>query len=187
MQSNYEMAEVLELNTPEQFKALGDPFRQKILELLMEQPATTIQLATALDCPTSTMAHHLHVLNEANLIKVVSTRQVRALTERYYGRTAHTFISISHEHDSNKALGLQMLQQIYKEIAASPYDDRFLSCIFSYARIPESQVHAFVKRVDQLAQEFDAMRVPGEQAYGFSAAIYRTDLPELPISDEYGA
>jgi len=183
VQPDYEIAEVLELTTPEQFKALGDPSRQKVLGLLLEQAATTNQLAEALDCPTSTMAHHLHVLTEASLAKVVRTRQVRAMTERYYGRTARTFLSMSHEHDVTKNPGIQMLQQVYKEIATSPDENRFLSCVFSYARIPESQVLTFIERINELAHEFDTMRVPGEQAYGFASAIYRTDLPELPADD----
>lgn len=183
MQPDYEIAEVLELTTPEQFKALGDPFRQKVLGLLWEKAATTHQLAEALNCPTSTMAHHLHVLTEAGLAQVVRTRQVRAMTERYYGRTARTFLSMSHEHDATKNPGILMLQQVYKEITTSPAENRFLSCMFSYARIPESQVRSFIERVNELAQEFDTMRVPGEQAYGFAAAIYRTDLPELPADD----
>ncbi len=179
MQPDYDIAEVLELTTPEQFKALGDPFRQKVLGMLLEKAATTNQLAEALGCPTSTMAHHLHVLTEAGLAQVVRTRQVRAMTERYYGRTARTFLSMSHEYDATKNPGLQMLQQVYKEIATSPHENRFLSCTFSYARIPESQVQAFLERVNQLAQDFDTLHVPGQQAYGFAAAIYRTNLPEL--------
>lgn len=183
MQPDYEIAEVLEITTPEQFKALGDPFRQKVLRLLVEQAATTNQLAEALGCPTSTMAHHLHVLTEAGLVKVVRTRQVRAMTERYYGRTARTFLSISHERDATNNPGIQMLQQVYKEIATAPDENRFLSCTFSYARIAESQVRNFIERVNELAQEFDTMRVPGEQTYGFVAAIYRTDLPELAVDE----
>ena len=179
---DYEMDEVLELTTPEQFKALGDPLRQKVLALLVERAATTNQLAEALGCPNSTMAHHLRVLVEAGLAKVVRTRQVRAMTERYYGRTARTFIgTISGE----KPPSVEILYQTLKEIASlQGRDQQFLSATFGHTRISEQQVRAFTERLDQLVQEFEAMREPGEPAYSFLAAIYRSNLPELPAEDE---
>src|SRR5581483_5176673 len=108
---DYAMEAVLELTTPAQFKALGDPLRQKALGLLAERAATTGELAAALHCPTSTMAHHLHVLERAGLIRVVRTRQVRAVTERYYGRTAHTYLSISGDMEEAGAFGAMRLRQ----------------------------------------------------------------------------
>ena len=41
--------------------------------------------------PKGTVGHHLKVLEKAGLIRVVRTRQVRALTEKYYGRVARLF------------------------------------------------------------------------------------------------
>lgn len=181
---DYEMDEVLELTTPEQFKALGDPLRQKVLELLMERAATTNQLADALGCPNSTMAHHLHVLVEARLVKVVRTRQVRAMTERYYGCTARAFIAIAGANSGEKPPAVELLYQALKEIASlQNQNPQFLSATFGHTRIPEQQAQAFTERLDQLAQEFEAMREPGEPAYSFLAAVYRSNLPELPVED----
>ena len=41
--------------------------------------------------PKSTVAHHVNVLAEAGMLRVVRTRRVRAIDERYYGRTAGVF------------------------------------------------------------------------------------------------
>ena len=41
--------------------------------------------------PKGTVGHHLKVLETAGLVRVVRTRQVRALTEKYYGRVARLF------------------------------------------------------------------------------------------------
>jgi DNA-binding transcriptional ArsR family regulator len=180
MELDYPLDDVLELTKPEQFKALGDAFRQKVLGVLMERAATTTQLAEALNCPTSTMAHHLNVLTEAGLTKIVKTRRVRAITERYYGRTAKLYIGVSSATDSQENLGQQILRQRLQEITGMPRDEDVVSSMFSYARIPADQAQAFAEKLTQLAREFSAMRVPGEHVYGFLAVIYRTTLPELP-------
>jgi DNA-binding transcriptional ArsR family regulator len=181
MEPDYEIADVLELTTPEQFKALGDPMRQKILHLLGERAATIGQLATALECPTSTVAHHVRVLVEARLLRVVQTRQVRALTERYYGCTARTYVSVSKIADDDENLGLRLLQEALKEIASSPKEENhFQSYTVSYARIPETQAYAFAERVRQLVEEFKSIEGAGQHVYSFMTALYRTDWPELP-------
>ena len=75
----------------EQLRALGDDLRSKIVVLLRERAASTTELAEKLELPKGTVGHHVKVLEKAGLIRVVRTRQVRALTERYYGRTARLF------------------------------------------------------------------------------------------------
>jgi len=178
---DYELTAALQLTTPEQFKALGDPLRQKVLGLLSERAATTGQMADALACPTSTMAHHLNVLLNAGLIRVVRTRQVRAITERYFGRTARSFVSVSGDTEP-----FDVLRQAMTEIASSPppaADDVLPLYAHSHARIPATQARAFADRILQLVHEFSDTMVPGEQVYGFIAAVYPTDWPELPHPD----
>src|SRR3954469_3255427 len=67
------------------------PLRTTILGLLHERAATVTELAVALGRPKSTVAHHVKVLAEAGLVRVVRTRRVRAIEERFYGRTARMF------------------------------------------------------------------------------------------------
>ena len=180
MKPDYELDTVLELTTPEQFKALGDAVRQKILALLMEQAATTIQLAEALQSPTSTIAHHLRVLTEAGLTKVVRTRQVRAITERYFGRTARTFVSVSSGEGEGRTAGVELLQQMLKDVADTSQDVKFLGTTISYARMSEGRAEEFAQRIQQLADEFDTMSGSEEEMYGFLATLYRTNIPKLP-------
>ncbi len=181
IQPDYELEEVLELTTPEQLKALGDVFRQKILRLLLDQSATTNQLAEALGSPTSTTAHHLNVLTDAGLTQIVRTRQVRAITERYYGCTARTYISISSTPDTDREPGIQLLQQMLKEVASSQDRNRFLSYTTGHTRIPLEKAQAFMERINQFVQEFEAMNIPGEQTFNLFTALYQMNVPELPI------
>src|SRR5215468_2510426 len=88
---DYELAERLALTRPDQVQALSHSTRNTILGLLHERAATVSELAEALQRPKSTVAHHVHVLVEAGLVRVVRTRRVRAIDERFYGRTARMF------------------------------------------------------------------------------------------------
>src|SRR6188472_1190221 len=88
---DYDLADRFALTQPAQVKALGHPLRNTILGLLHERAATVNELALALARPKSTVAHHVKVLTEAGLLQVVRTRRVRAIDERFYGRTARMF------------------------------------------------------------------------------------------------
>src|ERR1043165_79038 len=51
------------------FKALSDPTRRKVLELLRQQPMTAGELADRFPVSKSTMSAHFAVLREADLIE----------------------------------------------------------------------------------------------------------------------
>src|SRR3954467_9254565 len=95
----YDPADRIALTRPSQVKALSHPLRTTILGLLHERAATVTELATAVERPKSTVAHHVKVLAEAGLVRVVRTRRVRAIEERFYGRTARMFY-VSVERDA---------------------------------------------------------------------------------------
>src|SRR5881398_1587077 len=88
---DYNLADRIALTRPSQVKAIGHPLRTTILGLLHERAATVSELAVALERPKSTVAHHVKVLTRAGLLQVVRTRRVRAIEERFYGRTARMF------------------------------------------------------------------------------------------------
>src|SRR5437867_8316904 len=89
---DYDAEDVLIVREPEQFRAVGDDLRSKIVVLLREHARSTTELAETLGLPKGTVGHHVKVLEKAGLIRVVRTRQVRALTEKVYGRTARLFL-----------------------------------------------------------------------------------------------
>src|SRR6266516_1534446 len=88
---DYDLADRIALTTPSQVKAISHPLRTTILSLLHERAATVTELAVAIERPKSTVAHHVKVLTEAGLVRVVRTRRVRAIDERFYGLTARMF------------------------------------------------------------------------------------------------
>lgn len=50
------------------FKALADPTRRRVLQLLRERPMTAGELADHFDVSKPTMSAHFAVLREANLV-----------------------------------------------------------------------------------------------------------------------
>ena len=88
---DYDLADTIELTSAAQVQAIGHPLRTTILGLLHERAANVVELATAVGRPKSTVAYHVGVLHEAGLVRVVRTRRVRAIEERYFGRTARMF------------------------------------------------------------------------------------------------
>src|SRR5690606_34171323 len=88
---DYDLEDLRIIESPEELKAVFHPLRDTILDLLLERAATVTELAEALRRPKSTVAYHVGVLERAGILKVVRTRRVRAIDERFYGRTARTF------------------------------------------------------------------------------------------------
>jgi DNA-binding transcriptional ArsR family regulator len=187
---DYELDDILEVRRPDQFRAVGDPTRQKIISLLSERAATTSQLAEALGQPKGSVGHHLKVLEEAGLIRVVRTRQVRAITEKYYGRTARFFEFIGGDLDLPEEQAFHLLRQAMNEYALPPSSppgsgapDGSSSDVLTlrHARIPASRAEEFSGRLLELADEFTELEtVPGERVYGLLAGLFLTNLPELP-------
>ena len=60
------------------FKALSDPTRRRVLELLKQRPMNAGELAEEFDISKSTLSAHFAVLREAGL--VVSEKQGKTIT-----------------------------------------------------------------------------------------------------------
>ena len=178
---DYELADRIALTTPSQVKALSHPLRTTILHLLHERAATVSELAAALERPKSTVAHHVKVLADAGLVQVVRTRRVRAIEERFYGRTARLFY-VSVERDAD---GEDMPRDFNDfEVAASEsaraFRDGKLWGFIRHARISEEQASDFWERMAELVAEFDRLPRSGDTMYGFAVGVYPTDQPTLP-------
>lgn len=182
---DYDLADRIALTSPAQVKALSHPLRTTILHLLHERAATVSELAAALERPKSTVAHHVKVLADAGLVRVVRTRRVRAIEERFWGRTARLFY-VSVERDSG---GEEMPRDFNDfEVAAresvGAFHDGKLWGFIRHARISEEQAGEFWERMAELVAEFDRLPRSGSTMYGFAIGVYPTDQPTLPaVSD----
>jgi ArsR family transcriptional regulator len=57
------------------FKALNDPTRREILELLQERDMTAGEIADRFDMSKPSISHHLDLLKQANLVIAVKEGQ----------------------------------------------------------------------------------------------------------------
>jgi DNA-binding transcriptional ArsR family regulator len=185
---DYELADRLVVTSPAQLRAVADPLRATILDLLLGRAATVAELAAAVQRPKSTVAHHVNVLVDAGLLRVVRTRRVRAIDERYYGRTARTFMVgvMNRPGEDETTVHANALSVAAAEsVPAHEADD--LRTVLRHARIPAERAGEFWDRVEELSREFAQLPRSGDTAYGFAAGLYPTDFPTLPDpTDEPG-
>jgi DNA-binding transcriptional ArsR family regulator len=181
---DYDLDEMLVVTAPEQLRALADPLRATLLELVLERAATITELAKAVGRPKSTVGYHVNFLVDAGLFRVVRTRRVRAIEERYYGRVARTlYIGVlSRPEDQQVVSAINGLAEAAAEAAAAHAADE-LRCLLLHARIPIEDVRTFWSEVQQLARRFAQIPRSGDQVYGFTAGLYPTDAPTLPDPD----
>jgi DNA-binding transcriptional ArsR family regulator len=181
---DYDLDEMLVVTAPEQLRALADPLHGTLLELLLERAATVTEMARAVDRPKSTIAYHVNVLLHVGLLRVVRSRRVRAIEEKFYGRVARTlYIGVlNRPEDKEVVAGINGLAQAAAESAAANAADE-LRCLLLHARIPIEDVRAFWAQVQDLARQFAQTPRAGEQVYGFAAGLYPTDAPSLPAAD----
>ena len=182
---DYDLADRIALTRPAQVKAISHPLRTAILGLLHERAATVNELAVALGRPKSTVAHHVKVLTEAELLQVVRTRRVRAIEERFYGRTARMFYVGVGRTDDGEELppDFNDFEVAARESAAAHADGKLWGFI-RHARITEAQAGEFWERMAELVDGFDQLPRSGDTMYGFAVGVYPTDQPTLPARDD---
>ena len=138
------------------------------------------ELATAVGRPKSTVAYHVQRLVDAGLLRVVRTRRVRAIEERFYGRTARVFL-----------MGQLPVEQFTPPPWTNPLADAAVESVPSYnadtmfanlrhARVSRPRAVEFWSRVEELMREFSALPREGETVFGFAAGLYPTEHPALP-------
>lgn len=178
---DYELPDRLALSTAAQVKAIGHPIRTTILQLLHERAATVTELAAAVGRPKSTVAHHVDVLTRNGLLRVVSTRKVRAIEERFYGRTARMFYVPAEPSPTGEELPGDFNDfEVAARESATAFEQGKLWGFIRHARISEDRASEFWDRMAELVDEFDRIPRSGETMYGFAIGIYPTDHPTLP-------
>lgn len=187
---DYELAERMELTTIPQVRAVAEPLRESLLDLLLDRAATVTELATAVGRPKGTVAYHVKVLTAAGLVRAVRTRRVRAVTETYYGRTARLFYvgALKAMDESGRPLHSNDLATAATESRQAHADDS-LTAILRHASVPREHLHAFRQRIFDLADEFSGLPRGGTEVFGFVAGLYPTEHPQLPnpaTSDDPG-
>src|SRR5215203_2248130 len=75
----------------ETLKVMADPVRLHILENLVAKPMTVKELAKRLGSTPTKLYYHINLMEEHELIKVVSQRIVSGIVEKHYRTRAQSF------------------------------------------------------------------------------------------------
>jgi len=171
---DYEADDVLVVREPEQLKALGDDLRSKLVILLRDRALSTTELAANVGLPKSTVGHHLKVLEKAGLVQVVRTRQVRALTEKLYGRTARLFLFKSSDTDGEdiRNVAAASLRRAAEEMLPMVEDTRTTFGVVT-SRLQDADARRLSRRLGKLVDDFRAADDPDGIPYGLAGALYR--------------
>ena len=147
---DYEADDVMVVKEPGQLRALGGELRTTIVVRLRESACSTSELSEELGIPKGTVGHHLKVLERAGLIRVVRTRKVRAVTEKYYGRVARLFILKDEE-------GWQ----------AEPIA----------SRLTAADARKLQRRLDRLVSDFKSLDTVGGAPHELVVGLHPTEAP----------
>jgi len=169
---DYEAAETLLVAEPKQLKAMADPLRTQLIQLLRDRARSTQEIARELGLPKGTVGHHLKVLESAGLIRVVRTRKVRAMTEKFYGRTARLFLFHAEDPADGRAVAATAMRQAANEMEQAPFTTGFG---LVRARLAHKDLVRFEKRAKKLFDDFRAADTVGARECSLTAGIWSAE------------
>jgi DNA-binding transcriptional ArsR family regulator len=169
---DYDAPETMIVAEPAQLKAMADPFRVQLVQLMRDQARSTQELAEELGIPKGTVGHHLKVLESAGLIKVVRTRKVRAVTEKFYGRTARLFLYQTDDPDNNRTIASNTLRHAAGEVEAGAYTTGFG---LVRARISKADKRRLNQRAQKLLDDFRAADTPGGEPWSMTLGLWTAE------------
>ena len=181
---DYELQDRIVVTSPRELRAMADPLRSTLLDLLLERAATITELATAVGRPKSTVAYHVKVLVDAGMLRVVRTRKVRAIEERFYGRTARLFfVGPVPLADLAPLPWTNLLADAAAESEEAHRADTMWANV-RHARIARESARDFWRGVEALVGEFSELPRAGDTVFGFAVGLYPTSYPVLPDAAE---
>ena len=175
---NYPLKRIL--TTMQEFKAVSDETRSRILGLIQQQPASAKQVADRLGSTSGAIGHHLHLLEAAGLVQVVARRFIRGTVANYYTRTARTFVfDFPREikgDDAIDSISLRKVNHLHDELLharASNKEDPYLQSAFLHLRLTPERANIYHQRLRSLVDE---MILADPDASGQVYSIFMTML-----------
>ena len=193
----------------ETLRAVSDPLRIQIVELLTNQNLTVKQVAEKLGLAPSKLYYHFGALEKLGMIEVAETRMVSNMIEKVYQSNADqldvdpSLLKFSREGD-NESFGILIsstidatrediirslqARQFQLDQGAAEQSRRFIiNRVVS--RIPEQRVAEFQERLVHLIQEFEsedegAVRKSNLQPYALTVALYPSFYFDKPSKKE---
>jgi DNA-binding transcriptional ArsR family regulator len=169
---DYAAKETMLVSDPAQLRAMADPFRVQLVQLMRDQARSTHELSEELSVPKGTVGHHLKVLEAAGLIRVVRTRKVRAMTEKFYGRTARLFLYQTEDDETGKAISTNTLRQATSEVEKAAVAAGFG---LVRARLTRKEIRRFERRAQKLMADFRLADAAGGHPWSLTAGFWSAE------------
>jgi DNA-binding transcriptional ArsR family regulator len=158
-------------------KALSDPRRTQILELLAARPMTAKQVAGKLGAKPTALYHHFAVLEGAGLIRLERTKPKRGTVEKYYR-------AVSEEVLIRKGGGGDLLASVLEATLAEVLRPgtrrlgaRGLPGMVQRhkLRLSRSGLRSLLRLLEKLQTDLRrSEKSDGEMEYGITLAVYPT-------------
>jgi DNA-binding transcriptional ArsR family regulator len=178
------------ITTAEQFKAISDPIRGRILNIVRHHPSTAKQIAQRLNATPGAIGHQLHVLEKAGLVQVVARRMIRGIVAKYYTRTARIFMyDMPLEVTDNIPADVHIMTSARNELSEVLIDNKDSVRLggFPHARLSPERAQEFAERVEALMNDF--LQEPNDETgdvYGLSLFMFKSPdyLQAHPNTDQ---
>ncbi len=197
MMDEFQPAELFMIKDLETARAIADPLRLQILEVLMPSPLTVKGMAEKLGLSASKLYYHVNTLEKHGLVQVVATQVIGNLIEKQYWVTAYNYSVEQEIYNFNVqeqdgqaniiANVLTTLDTVREDFArsiearaynlehgAAPHPRKVITTR-EVCRIPEGAMAAFQARLHALVDEFKALDEPGNaglQPWAFTVLLY---------------
>lgn len=175
----------LTISSEQQLKAISDLARSRILGVIQYQPLTARQIARRLQATPGAIGHHLSVLEEAGLVRVVARRITRGIIASYYTRAARIFDFSFSPDVTGSAAAPDVTDKAHAELldATVSYKDNPLSySAFPHVRLSHARLLTYQERFQALIDELieEAPDQHGE-VYGLFLGIFKSP-PYMQVS-----
>jgi DNA-binding transcriptional ArsR family regulator len=169
--------ETFQVTTEEQLRAVSNLTRHKIMAVLRFEPATITQIAGRVGLAKGSSSYHVRLLERAGLVKVVRTRKVRGVTERYYAMSART-IELP---DPGAGQPDVLMRHAVADLEASPDGERFVQ--MAHLRLTGEQFTELGARLEALAEEYRELSDPSLPDVSLAFALFRPAPREHAAGD----
>lgn len=164
--STDDLPETFHVTTAEQLRAVSSLTRHRVMAVIRFEPATITQIAERVGLAKGSSSYHVRLLEKAGLIKVVRTRKVRGVVERYYGMAARTILL----PDPGRGGPDLLMRHAVADLEAAPVADRHVRMI--HLRLTDAQFAGLAERLNALAEEYRELSDPALPDASLAFALF---------------
>ncbi|MFE9818489.1 helix-turn-helix domain-containing protein [Streptomyces sp. NBC_00236] len=166
-------SETFHVTTDEQLRAVSNLTRHRIMAVLRFEPATITQIAARVGLAKGSSSYHVRLLERAGLVKVVRTRKVRGVTERYYAMAAQSIAM----PDPGAGQPDPLMRHAVADLEAAPAEsERHVR--MAHLRLTDEQFTELGARLGALADEYQKLSDPSLPDVSLVFALFRPAPPE---------